>query len=122
MAVAARPIIARPGKVAEKKVTKKSKPKESTTQSIAEAVYEDLEREYSRDCVKEIVSCFVKQLRVALSDSEKTTINRLGVFLTELRPERIARNPRTGEPVTVPPKVRVRFKLSKTALVITEDE
>ena len=49
-----------------------------------------------------------------LSVDEDLTFSKFGRFKKAVRPERVARNPRTGETVTVPEKEVIKFKLSPT--------
>lgn len=47
-----------------------------------------------------------------MTTEEDVTISKFGRFKKVVRPERVARNPRTGEVVTVPEKEVIKFKLS----------
>lgn len=49
-----------------------------------------------------------------LSVDEDLTFSKFGRFKKIVRPERVARNPRTGEVVAVPEKEVIKFKLSST--------
>jgi len=46
----------------------------------------------------------------------KLPVHGFGVFKTHMTKERIGRNPKTGEPVTIPAKRAVKFSASKTWL------
>ena len=52
-------------------------------------------------------------LSQALADGERLEIRNFGVFETKIRAPRIARNPRTGEEVTVPERRVAVFKPGK---------
>ena len=52
----------------------------------------------------------------ALKSGEEIRINGFGIFSITERPERIGRNPRTGEAVTVAPLKKPKFKAGKTLL------
>lgn len=55
-------------------------------------------------------------IRLALMKEEKVVISNFGTFRVKHRQARPARNPKTGEQVTVPPRKGVRFKASKNLL------
>ncbi len=58
-------------------------------------------------------------ITAALSRGEKVAVSGFGNFDARQVAERVARNPRTGESVTVPARTAARFKASrnlKTAL------
>ena len=52
----------------------------------------------------------------ALARGEKIAISGFGNFETRKVAERVARNPRTGEAVTVPARTAARFKASRNLL------
>lgn len=49
-----------------------------------------------------------------LANGEDVSIPKFGKFQVSVQPERQARNPKTGETVTVPEKQKVKFKPSTT--------
>jgi DNA-binding protein HU-beta len=55
-------------------------------------------------------------IRQALSSNEKVVISNFGTFRVKHRQQRVGRNPKTGQQVTVPPRRGVRFKASKNLL------
>ena len=62
------------------------------------------------DEVFENLSDMIRTLEVG----EDLTFSKFGRFKKTVRPERVARNPRTGETVAVPEKEVIKFKLSST--------
>src|SRR5437879_13625923 len=54
--------------------------------------------------VAETVDCFLNAVAKALSDGHHIEIRGFGTFRVKDRKSRIARNPRTGEAVPVPPR------------------
>lgn len=52
-------------------------------------------------------------MRKALQDGEKVVVQGFGSFHVVMRKGKPARNPRTGEPVTIPPRRRIKFKMAK---------
>ncbi len=49
----------------------------------------------------------------ALRSSDKVELRKFGSFYTRTRRPRMGRNPKTGTPVNVPPKIIPHFKPSK---------
>lgn len=52
----------------------------------------------------------------ALKNGEKVVISNFGTFRVKHRQQRLGRNPKTGQQVSVPPRKGVRFKASKNLL------
>ena len=52
-------------------------------------------------------------MSAALRDGEKVVISNFGTFRPVSKSARRARNPKTGVPVAVPPRLKIRFKPSK---------
>lgn len=67
-----------------------------------------MSRQAATDEVKFFIESFVEMLRNTTTESP-CTISRLGSFKRVARKERSARNPRTGEPVTIAAREVVRF-------------
>jgi integration host factor subunit beta len=65
------------------------------------------------DDVELAVNCLLKQMADAIAKGERIEIRGFGSFDLHHRPARIARNPRTGEAVNLPAKVKVHFKPGK---------
>jgi len=59
------------------------------------------------------LNCMLNQMADALVEGERIEIRDFGSFDLHHRPARIARNPRTGEAVDLPAKVKVHFKPGK---------
>ena len=59
------------------------------------------------------VKCVVASLSDALARGDRIEIRGFGSFALRYRPSRASRNPKTGEPVIVPPKYRPYFKSGK---------
>jgi Bacterial nucleoid DNA-binding protein len=59
------------------------------------------------------VNCMLEQMINALENGERIEIRGFGAFATHQRPSRLARNPKTGDAVQLPAKVRVHFKPGK---------
>ncbi len=66
-----------------------------------------------RKTVANIVNGTFESMMEALADGKKIEIRGLGTFRVKSRPAKVARNPKTGEKITVPPKKVVHFKIGK---------
>jgi integration host factor subunit beta len=60
-----------------------------------------------------VVETVFDSIRDALKKGDKIEIRGFGNFRLKERGERKARNPKTGETVSVPPKKAIRFKAGK---------
>ena len=65
------------------------------------------------DDVELAVNCILTQMADAIAKGERIEVRGFGGFDLHHRPPRIARNPRTGESVDLPAKVKVHFKPGK---------
>ncbi len=65
-----------------------------------------------RDCAL-VVDGFLNAVKQALAHGQNIEIRGFGTFKVRHRKARLARNPRTGEPVTVPARSAPVFKPSK---------
>ena len=63
--------------------------------------------------VESAVNCMLNQMSEALAKGKRIEIRGFGGFDLHHRPPRIARNPKTGETVTLPAKVALHFKPGK---------
>lgn len=69
-----------------------------------------------------IVDMVFSTMEVNLQLGQEVDINGFGRFSVTERDEREARNPRTGESITVPAKKSVKFKPSKTLKDVVNTE
>lgn len=67
-------------------------------------------RELDPPTVKLAVETLLNQMRNTLADGERIEIRGFGSFALHYLPPRQGRNPKTGEPVAVPSRYRLRFK------------
>lgn len=77
-----------------------------------------------RVIVKKIVQAFLDSIIVELGRGNRLEFRDFGVFEVKQRKARMAQNPKTLEPVQVPPKRTVKFKvgrLMKATLSSKED-
>lgn len=59
------------------------------------------------------VQTMVDEITAALARGEEVSIAGLGIFEAKMRKARMARNPRTGEPIQVPAMRVPRFRAAK---------
>lgn len=59
------------------------------------------------------LDCLLGQMETALAQGERIEIRGFGSFDLRHRPPRLARNPKSGETVMSPAKVKVHFKPGK---------
>ncbi len=70
----------------------------------------DSDTDASRKIVKIISSLITEYMK----DGKRLSIQSIGVFQVKPSAERMGRNPRTGEKITIPARNVVRFKASKS--------
>ena len=58
----------------------------------------------------EVIDSITKSMKSALTNGDKVTLVGFGSFSTTNRKSRKGRNPKTGEVISIPEKVVVRFK------------
>ena len=65
-----------------------------------------------KDCAR-VVDAFLEAIKESLQHQENIEVRGFGTFKVKDRKSRLARNPRTGESVPVPPRRVPVFKVSK---------
>jgi integration host factor subunit beta len=65
-----------------------------------------------KDCAR-VVDSFLDAIKEALQEQKNIEVRGFGTFKVRERKSRLARNPRTGDPVEVPPRAVPVFKPSK---------
>ncbi len=63
--------------------------------------------------VDQVLDLFLDELAEALARDHRVFLRNFGVFRTVDLPARTGRNPRTGEPVSIPASRHVRFRAGK---------
>lgn len=63
--------------------------------------------------VKTVVQQFLDEIVCELVKGNRLEFRDFGVFEAREQPARMARNPKTLEPVEVPPKRKVKFKIGR---------
>lgn len=79
---------------------------------LVEALSKKLPDLQPRD-VELAVNCMIEQMIEALESGERIEIRDFGSFSLRTRPARIARNPKTGESVSLTAKAVAHFKPGK---------
>ena len=67
----------------------------------------------TQELVKEVVEELLVELEEALIRGERIEIRNFGIFKTKITKPRIARNPQTGETLSLPARRKVTFKPGK---------
>jgi len=75
-----------------------------------------------RVVVKRVVQSFLDQIIVELGKGNRLEFRDFGVFEVKLRKARMAQNPKTLDPVEVPPKRTVKFKVGRLMKETLPDE
>ncbi|MEM8873535.1 MAG: HU family DNA-binding protein [Planctomycetota bacterium] len=66
-----------------------------------------------RTCVKQVVQLFLDEVIEELAEGNRLEFRDFGVFECKMRAARRAKNPKTNEPVAVPEKRTVKFKVGR---------
>ncbi len=66
--------------------------------------------------LSKIYDAFIKIIKDELHGKGKIRLHGIGIFSIAISQEKQCRNPQNGEIMTVPKKIRVKFKASQTLL------
>lgn len=80
-------------------------------QGLVEVVHEKIGG--TKTQAEEVVETLISTITSTLTKGEDVSIAGLGIFSTKERQARQARNPRTGEPISVPAMRVPKFKPAK---------
>lgn len=86
----------------------------NTRRQIAERI--SIECSINMRDAKTIFDAILRQMSDALARGEDVKLAGFGSFRTHVSPERVGRNPKTGEPALISERQRVTFKPSSTLL------
>lgn len=81
---------------------------------LIEAIAQDTEM--TRAIVKKILDSFLQRSTQALKNGEPVVLMGFGGLYPWEQNERIARNPKTGVPVMIQPRMSVKFRIGSTLL------
>lgn len=68
----------------------------------------------SKNDIDEVITAFTNVITNALVDGDRVTLSGFGTYEVVERAARTARNPKTGEPISVPASKVPKFKPGKT--------
>ena len=68
----------------------------------------------AENTVTSVAESFLKFIQISLRDGNEVKFEKFGTFYVKDVPERMGRNPRTGESILIPARKRPDFKFSKT--------
>ncbi len=73
-----------------------------------------LEAELSRRKAGEIVNLILNEIKGALQKGDRVALNPFGSFVVRLHKARAGRNPKTGEPISIPSRKVPAFVAGKS--------
>lgn len=84
-----------------------------TKADLVETISRQMAPNITKRDVGKIVQLFIDELCKTLQDGNRVEIRGFGVLSTKLRKPKVARNPKTKEPVNIPPRRVPVFKASR---------
>ena len=84
-----------------------------TKADLVEAIARQVHPNITKRDVGKLVQMFIDELCKTLLDGNRIEIRGFGVMSTKLRKPKVARNPKTKEPVNIPPRRVPVFKASR---------
>ncbi len=93
-----------------------------TKADLVDQVYEAIGPGVTKKDCAAVVDGFLNAVKQALADEARIELRGFGTFEVRHRKSRMARNPRTGEPVEVPARAVPVFRPSKLWKELVEEE
>jgi nucleoid DNA-binding protein len=84
-----------------------------TKADLVEKITQQVQPNITKRDVTRIVQMFIDEICLTLKDGNRIEIRGFGVMSTKLRKPKVARNPKTKEPVNIPPRRVPVFKASR---------
>lgn len=84
-----------------------------TKADLVDRIYEAIGPGVTKKDCAAVVDGFLNAVKQALANENRIELRGFGTFEVRYRDARTARNPRTGEPVEVPPRTVPVFRASK---------
>lgn len=84
-----------------------------TKADLVDRIYEAIGPGVTKKDCASVVDGFLNAVKQALANENRIELRGFGTFEVRYRDARTARNPRTGEPVEVPPRTVPVFRASK---------
>ena len=81
-----------------------------TKNELISKIQENTTIEITKKDLADVFEATVKSIVDAVADGEKISIQGFGTFESVEKPERVARNPKTGEGIVVPAHKAPKFK------------
>ena len=88
----------------------------ATVKSQIEKYLSDIHYNINRKDIDKIIKIILSEITLALRREEPVEIRGVGRWFTKTQKAKVSRNPKSGLPVKVPSKKRIRFKASKILL------
>ena len=85
--------------------------KTTTKKDLIDRVSEQMHQPRAR--VKRMIHCLMRNMIIDLQAGNRIELRAFGVFEVRHRAARVAQNPRTLEPIPVPPRKTVKFKIGR---------
>ena len=73
-----------------------------------------LDANISKIDARKAVDAMIRVTVQSLREGERLTLTGLGTFSVQQKSERVGRNPRTGEQISIPARRQVKFTASKS--------
>lgn len=83
------------------------------TKSMLTDIVSERLPELTRKQVATIINTIFENMKEAISKGEKIEVRGFGIFRLKERRARIARNPKTGEKVSISSRKTIHFKIGK---------
>jgi len=80
---------------------------------LIDAVEKQIGPRFTKKDIALIVNLFLKEISRQLAEGNRIEIRRFGIFKTNKRKEKIAKNPKTGKEIHIPARLVPVFKPSK---------
>ena len=83
---------------------------------VKSELIKELKRSYPNFLTQDlnkVVDIILKEIRDTLNRGEGVELRNFGTFRTNIQKASIRRNPKTGEKISVPKKITIKWKMSK---------
>jgi nucleoid DNA-binding protein len=81
-----------------------------TKYEIVNKIYNQLKPKITRSDILKIVQMFIDEISNSVLAGNRVELRDFGVFSTKLRKPKLGRNPKTNQPVPIPPRLVITFK------------
>lgn len=83
-----------------------------TRHELIDHIHRKTDGEHSRKLIAEVIEIAFEQMAQGLVDDGRLSIPGFGTFTIKDRAARMGRNPRTGDPVSIPARRVVGFRVA----------